>query len=146
MSPPSFFRRKKEEKTEKVERKARPPEKTLLEQLCGEDSELYEVLSRTMLTDPSQALQEGIDLYLQKAAGFEEKGNLLRARILYSTAGQIALYEGKADQVQTFFKKCAQTETNPEMKKIYEFYTNKKNLDKALKIAKEYYARTFTHA
>jgi len=140
MSPLGFFRRKKKE--EKVEKTAKSEEKTLLEHLCGEDSELYAALSRTILLNPAQALKESTDSYAQKAAEFEEKGNLMRARILYQVAGETALYEGKTDQVQTFFKKCADTETNPEMKKVYEFYTKKKNLDKAVKVAKEYYART----
>jgi len=143
MSPPSFLRRKKKE--EKLETTAKPQEKTLLEQLCGQDSELYEALSTTILLNPALALEEGIDSYVKKATEFEEKGNSLRARIMYQVAGQLALYEGKTDQVQTFFKKCAETETNPEMKKVFEFYTKKKNLDKAVKVAKEYYARTFAH-
>jgi len=140
MSPPGFFRRKKTE--EKVKEKAIPEEKTLLEQLCGEDSELYAALSRTLLLNPDRALKEGMDSYVQRATDFEEKGSTLRARIMYQMAGQIALYEGKTDHVQTFFKKCANTETDPEMKRVYEFYTKKKNLNKAVKVAKEYYART----
>jgi len=140
MSPLGFFKRKKKE--EKMKERAEKEEKTLLEQLCGEDSELYEVLSRTILLDPAQALQEGLDSYAQKATEYEEKGNPLRAKIMYKVAGQIALYEGKTNQVQTFFKKCAETETGPEMKKVYEFYTKKKNLEKAVRLAKEYYAKT----
>ena len=142
MSRLGFFRRKKKE--EKVEKKAKTEEKTLLERLCGDDSELYKVLSRTILVNPSLALQEGMNSYIQKAKELEEKGKPLTARVLYQAAGQIALYEGKAYQVQTFFKKCAETETNPEMKKIYEFYTKEKNLNKAVKVAKEYYERMST--
>ena len=139
MSPLGFFKRKKKE--EKVEEKAKPEEKTLLKQLCGEDSELYETLSRTILLNPAQALKEGVDSYLQKAKEFEEKGDPLRARIMYQVAGEVALYEGKTDQVQKFFKKCVETETNPEMQKVYQFYTNKKNLDKAVTVARKYYAQ-----
>jgi len=142
MSSLGFFRRRKVE--ERLEKKAKPEEKTLLEQLCGEDSELYEALSRTILLNPDQVLQEGIDSYVQKATEFEEKGSPLKARIHYQVAGQIALYEGKTDQAQKFFRKCAETETSPEMKKVFEFYTKKKNLDKAVKVAKEYYARMST--
>jgi len=138
MCPLGFFKRKKKEEQEK----AKPEEKTLLEQLCGEDSELYEALSRTTLLNPSQALEQGIESYVRQAKEFEERGNPLRARIMYQMAGQIALHEGKTDQVQEFFKKCAETETNPEMKKAYEFYTTKKNLSKAVTTAKEYYAKT----
>jgi len=139
MSPLGFFRRKKKE--EKAGEMIEPKEKTLLEQLCGGDSELYEALSRTILLNPFQALKEGIDSFVQKAKEFEEKGNNLLARTQYRMAGELALYEGNADQVQAFFKKCADTETEPEMKKVYEFYTRKKNLDKAVKVAKEYYSR-----
>lgn len=142
MSSLGFFRRKKKE--EKVAEKKKLEEKTLLKQLCGDDSELYEVLTRTLLLNPARVLKEGIDSYAQKAAEFEQKGDRLRARIMYKMAGEIALYEGKTDQVQAFFQKCAETETDPEMKKVYEFFTKKKNSDKAVKIAKEYYSRTAT--
>jgi len=140
MSSLGLFRRKKEET--KVTEKAKPEEETLLKQLCGDDLELYEVLSRTILLNPAQAVKAGIDSYIQRAAEFEQKGDTRRARIMYQMAGELALYEGKTNQVQAFFKKCADTETNPEMKKTYEFYTRKRNLDKAMKVAKEYYTRT----
>lgn len=141
MSPPSFFRRKKKEDKPKEKKRAEPKKKNILGQLCGKDSELYEALSRTILLNPDQALEEGIDSYVEKATEFENKGNPQGARILYRLAGEIALYEGKADQVQTLFKKCAETETDPEMKQVYGFYKDERNLDKALKVAKEYYAQ-----
>jgi len=143
MDSPSFLKRKKEE--EKPKEKAKPEEKTLLEQLCGEDSELREALNKAILLNPDLAVKEGLDSYVQKAREFEEKGNFWRAKIMYQMAGQIALYEGRTDQVQTFFNKCAEFETIPEMKKVYEFYTKRRNLEKAVKVAKEYYAKASSH-
>jgi len=136
MGPPSFFRRKKEEKTPKS------TEKSLLEELCRGDTELFSVLSHTILLNPPRLSKEGIDIYIEKAQEFEKKKDFLRARINYQVAGEIALYEGKLTQVQKFFKKCAELESNPEYKKVFAYYSKKANAEKALKFAQEYYTRT----
>ncbi|MFB0513991.1 MAG: hypothetical protein ACETVQ_00290 [Candidatus Bathyarchaeia archaeon] len=136
MVPPSFFRRKKEEKTPKS------TEKSLLEELCKGNTELFSVLSHTILLNPPRLSKEGIDIYIEKAQEFEKKKDFLRARINYQVAGEIALYEGKLTQVQKFFKKCAELESNPEYKKVFAYYSKKANAEKALNFAQEYYTRT----
>lgn len=141
MGPPSFFRRKK--KAEKKEEKTpKSTEKSLLEELCKGDNELLSALSRTVLLDPRRLQKEGVDSYVEKAQEFEEKKDFLRARIDYQAAGEVALYEGKLAQVQKFFKKCAELESNPEYKQVFTYYSKKANAEKALKTAQEYYART----
>ncbi len=141
MGPIGFFRRKK--KAEKKEKKTtESTEKSLLEELCKGDTELYYAISHTVLLDPSRLHEEGISSHIEKAQELEKKKEFLRARINYQTAGEIALYEGKLAQAQKFFKKCAELESNPGYKKVFAYYSKKANADKALKIAQEYYTRT----
>ncbi len=140
MGPLGFFRRKKEEKKE--EEKPESTEKSLLEELCKGDTELFSVLSHTVLLNPSRLSGERIESYIEKAQESEKKKDFLRARINYQTAGEIALYEGKLKQVQNFFKKCEELESNPEYKKIFTYYSKKASAEKALKIAQEYYTQT----
>jgi hypothetical protein len=135
-----LFRRKK--KAAEEEKTPGSIKKSLLEELCQGDTELFSALSHTVLLNPSRLSKEGIDSLIKKAQEFEKKDDLLRARINYQAAGEIALYEGKLAQVQKFFKKCAQLESNSEYKKVFAFYSKKANAEKALKIAQEYYAQT----
>lgn len=144
MGPPSFFRRKKEveEKGKKKKKTPESAEKSLLEELCKGDTELLSALNHTVLLDPARLHDEGIDVYIEKAQEFEKNKDLLRARINYQAAGEIALYEGKLAQVQKFFKKCVELESDPEYKKVFAYYSKKENAEKALRIAQEYYTRT----
>lgn len=141
MGPLGFFRRRRKE-AEKEEEKTESTEKSLLQELCKGDTELFSVLNHTVLLNPSRLSEKGIDSYIEKAQEFEKKKDFLRARINYQAAGEIALYEGKLTQVQKFFKKCAELESNPEYKKVFAYYSKKANAEKALKLAQEYYTRT----
>jgi hypothetical protein len=136
-----FFRRKKEIET-KEEKTSKPTEKPLLEELCKGDTKLFHALSRTVLLNPQRLLKEGMDHHIKEAEKFEKKKDFLRARIHFQAAAEIALYEGNLEQVQKFFKKCAELEPNPEYKKVFTYYSRKANAEKALKIAQEYYAQT----
>lgn len=146
MAPLGFFRRKKKtekrETEKKKEKTSKSTEKSLLEELCEGDTELLSVLSHTVLLNPTKLSEEEKSSYTEKAQEFEEKKDFLRARINYQAAGEIALYEGKLKEVQKFFRKSAELESNPEYKKIFAYYSKKANAEKALKIAQEYYART----
>jgi len=142
MGPLGIFRRKKEVEGKEKKKTPESTEKSLLEELCKSDTELLSVLSHTLLLDPSRLTEEGIDSYIEKAQMLEKKKGFLGARINYQAAGEIALYKGKLEQAQKFFKKCEELESNPEYKKIFAFFSKKANAEKALKIAKEYYART----
>jgi len=113
----------------------------LLEELCKGDVELLYALNHTVLLDPQRLCEEGIDSYVEKAKEFEKKKNLLRARINYQAAAEIALYKGKLAQTQKFFKKCEELESNPEYKKIFGYFSNNRNAEKALRIAREYYTK-----
>jgi tetratricopeptide (TPR) repeat protein len=137
-----IFRRKKEVEGKEEKKTPESTEKSLLEELCKSDTELLSALSHTLLLDPSRLTEEGIDSFIEKAQGLEKNKDFLRARINYQAAGEIALYEGKLEQAKKFFKKCEELESNPEYKKIFAYFSKKANAEKALKIAKEYYART----
>jgi len=135
------FRGKKEvEKTK--EKPLKSVGKSLLDELCGGDTELYHAVSHTVLLDPQRLLEEGIESHVKQAEESEKKKDLLRARIHYQAAGEIALYEGKLEQAREFFKKCAELESNSEYKKVFSYYSRKSNAEKALKVAQEYYAQT----
>ncbi len=136
------FRRKKESEVKERKKTSESVGKSILEELCRGDDELLFALTHTVLIDPERLYGEGIDFYIEKAEEFEKEKDFLRARINYQAAGEIALYKGDLAQVQKFFKKCAEMESNPEYKKIFEYYSKKTNAEKAVKVAREYYRRT----
>jgi len=139
MTPFGIFRKKKKEEQTELKQ---PRQKTLLEELCGNDRELYEVLSRTILLNPKTALNEGTDSYVEKAQTHEKDGNLTQARIAYQMAGQISLYKGKLQQVQRFFKKAAEVEPEYSSSAFFEFFDKKENAERAIAVAKEFYTKT----
>lgn len=140
MTPMAFVGlfRKKEKKAVATE----PVQKPLLQELCGDDDELYQVLSRTVLMNPQMTMKDGIDAYIEKARSFEEEGNHIRARIAYQAAGEISQFEGKLAQTQEFFKKAADATPDFANKKFFEYYSKKKNAERALAVAQEYYTKT----
>jgi len=137
--------RKKEKEEKKEAAVAQPAQKTLLEELCGGDKELYEVLSRTILLNPDITVKEGIDSYVGKAQEYEKTGDYMGARIAYQVAGEISLYEGKLAQIQKFFKKAAEADPNYVNRKFFEYYGKKENAERALTVAQEFYNKTGKH-
>jgi len=131
-----IFGRKK-----KIEEKI--AEKTLLDELCGDDSELRKVLTMVLLLNPDRTGgMGGIDSHLEKAKEYENDKDQVRARVEYQVAGELALYDGKLAQIQTLFKKAAEIDPDYNRKNVYEFLTKRENAEKALTVAKEYYGRT----
>jgi len=92
--------------------------------------------------NPRMTMKEGLDSYVEKAQNYEKDGDSVRARIAYQTAGQISQFEGKLVQTQKFFKKAVEVDPNFVNKKVYEYYSKKENAERALAVAREYYART----
>ena len=84
---------------------------TELEDLCGEDKQVYEALKETMYLDPRR-IKMTIDEAERKAKEFEKEKNFHRARIHYDIAGGLAIYEGNAAKVKQFFAKSAKL--NPD--------------------------------
>jgi len=139
MAPFGIFRKKAKEEKKEEEKTA---QKTLLEEMCGGDEELYQVLSRTLLLNPQLTAKEGIDSYIEKAQQYEKDGDHIRARIAYQVAGEISLYEGKLAQTQKFFKKAAEVDPNYANKNVFEYLNKKENAERALTVAQEYYTKT----
>jgi len=141
MAPLSIFKRAKKETEKKVEEKVE--EKTLLEDLCKGDNELYTALSRFLLLNPEMTRGAGeIDARIEKAQDYEKNKDYVRARIEYQVAGELALYEGKTAQVQKLFQKAAEADPNYPNRNIFEYLAKKENVEKAIAVAKEFYART----
>jgi hypothetical protein len=129
-----FGRKKKKAETE-------IKQKTLLEELCKDDKELYETLNHTLLLNPDQSMAEGIQFNIDKAQEYEKNKDATKARIAYQAAGEISLYEDKLTQAQKFFKKAAEVDPGYAHRGIFEYYSNKDNAERALAVAQEYYAK-----
>jgi tetratricopeptide (TPR) repeat protein len=134
--------RKKEKEEKKEAATPQPVQKTLLEGLCGDDKELYEVVITTILLNPEMTVKEGVNSYLEKAKEYEKAKDYMKARIAYQVAGEISLYEGKLSQAQDFFKKAAEVDLDYAYRKVFEYFSKKEKAEKVLAIAQEFYAKT----
>lgn len=105
---------------------------TELEQLCGDDKEIYEALTDTLFLDPRKI---GVSMKeaAENAKKSEKEDDVVKARFWYEIAGGLALYEGNAKKVVEFFSECEKH--SPDKCHIL------KNPEKALAIAQEYYKR-----
>ena len=126
------FRRKKKVEVKAVEKKKEEVgEMSDLERICEGDKEAYAALRGTMFLDP-----RNIGVSMKKAEknakDFEKKGDKLKARTWYGTAGGLAMYEGDVKKVKEYFGKCAElsSESDYPILKIPERAVNK---------AKDYY-------
>jgi hypothetical protein len=124
------FRRKKKEQEIQVE-----SEKSLkeLEQICGDDQEIYEMLSNAMFLDPRK-IDVSMSTAAKEAKKLEKTKDLVRARVWYEIAGGLAIHEGDAKKVIEYFGKSEKI--SPEMK-----YPILKNPKKAVAKAQEYYKK-----
>lgn len=139
-----FFRRKGKETTETKKEKHAAPKaepKTLLDELCKGNKELYEALSRALLLNPESTVEEGIESHAQKGEEYENAQKTTNARIEYQVAGQIALHDGKLPQMQKYFKKAAEIDPDSPHTKAFEYLSKKENAEKAIAVAQEFYAK-----
>jgi tetratricopeptide (TPR) repeat protein len=139
-----FFRRKEKETAETKKethaaQKAEP--KTLLDELCKDNKELREALSRALLLNPESIIKEGIESHVQKAEEYEDAQKTTNARIEYQVAGQIALHDGRLPQMQKYFKKAAEIEPDSPYKNAFEYLSKKENAEKAIAVAQEFYTK-----
>jgi hypothetical protein len=109
---------------------------TDLEEVCGDDKEVYEALFETMYLDPRK-IKVTIDQALDKAKEFEKDKNIHRARVMYDIAGGLAIYEGSAAKVKQFFGKSAKL--NPDYP-----YPILSVTERAIARAKEFYDKHLT--
>lgn len=109
--------------------------KSRLEEICGDDSKIYDALSSTMFLDPRK-----IKVSVGEAASSAkslEKEDSLGARLWYEIAGGLAIHEGDVEAVTKYFDKCEKI--SPE-KKYPILEDPKKAVDKAT----EYYRKYIT--
>ena len=140
-----FFRRKEKETTEtkkETQEKLTTEPKSLLDELCKNDKELREALSRALLLNPESIIEESMESHVQKAEEYENNQKTTNARIEYQVAGQIALHDGKLPQTQKYFKKAAEIEPDSPYKKAFEYLSKKENAEKAIAVAQEFYSKT----
>jgi len=109
------------------------PKLTDLEEICGDDKEVYEALFETMYLDPRK-IKITIDQALDKAKEFEKEKNNHRARVSYDIAGGLAIYEGNVAKVKQFFGKSVKL--NPDYP-----YPVLRIPEKAVAKAKEFYEK-----
>jgi len=115
----------------KIEKSTEKPKLTDLQEVCGDDKEVYEALFETMYLDPRK-IRMTIDQAVERAKDFEKEKNVHRARVFYDIAGGLAIYEGNAAKVKQLFSKSAKL--NPDYP--YPILTVP---DKAVAKAKEFY-------
>ena len=126
-----FRKKRAEEKV--VEEKEETGEATDLERLCMGDKEVYEALRGTMFLDPRN-IEISLEEAEKRAKESEKKGDKLRARLWYQTAGGLAIYNGDVEKVKKYFRKCAELSPNRE-------YPIIKIPEKAVSKAQEYYQK-----
>lgn len=105
-----------------------------LQELCGGDSELYNVLSRLMFLDPKK-ITLSLESVLSEAQEYELQGNNIRSEVGYRVAGGICLYKGDAEGVRNYFSKAASYagRAHPEYNVLV------KRADEAVNIARKFY-------
>jgi len=135
-----FKREKKEEK--EVKEKA-VKEKSLLEELCGEDKELYDTLKWVNLDPRGKNARD----YEERARKFIKEGNLINARIEYWTAGSLYLYDGNAKAAMKCFSKCSELHSKifGENSKhpAFEYLKTEEGVMKAIPVLRAYMEKAF---
>lgn len=105
---------------------------TQLEQLCGNDKQIYEALHHVMFLDPRK-VETPLKQAIEKAKSYEKGEDLGRARIWYDVAGGLAIYEGNAKKVVELF---SESERLSGMK-----YPILSNTERAVTKAQEFYEK-----
>lgn len=119
-----------------LEKAPEKPTLTDLQEVCGDDKQIYEALFETMYLDPRK-IRYTIDQAVEMAKDFERQKNAHRARVFYDIAGGLAIYKGDVAQVRLFFGKSAKL--NPDYP-----YPILNITERAVAKAKEFYEKHLT--
>ena len=105
-----------------------------LQEITGNDDEMYRAMSRLLFLDPKRITMTLEDAAAQ-ASSFEASGNKTRAEVWYRIAGGICLYKGDVDGVRKFFEKAASIvgDSRPEYKTVASRASD------AVALARKYY-------
>ena len=125
--------RKKKVEKETVEKKEAVEAMSGLERVCSGDKEVYDALRGTMFLDPRN-IEVSMKDSEKTAKDFEKKGDKLRARTSYETAGGLAIYKGDVEKVKKYFGKCAELSPDSD-------YPILKIPERAVSKAQEYYQK-----
>jgi hypothetical protein len=129
----SFFKNLRRKKKEEEKVVTGEVKKTELEEICGDDKEVYEALKNTIFLDPRK-IGTSMEEAAKKAKEAEKSGDLIRARMNYQTAGGLAIYEGNVKKVVEYFSQCQKISPNIS-------YPILKNPEKAVAKAQEFYKK-----
>jgi hypothetical protein len=90
-----------------------------LQEITGDDAEMYRSLSRLLFLDPKK-ITTSLEDAVSQASTFDSTGNRTRAEVWYRIAGGIALYRGDSESVKKFFEKASSIagDSRPEYKTI----------------------------
>ncbi len=84
-----------------------------LQEVTGNDPELYQSLSRLLFLDPKR-INTSLEDVLVQASAFEASGDKMRAELWYRIAGGISLYRGDVGGVRKYFEKAVSLAVNPK--------------------------------
>jgi hypothetical protein len=105
-----------------------------LQEIIGNDLEMYQTMSRLLFMDPPK-ITTSLEEAASRASSFEASGDKTRAEVWYRIAGGIALYKGDAEGVRKFFEKAASISGNSKP----EYTTAVGRSQEAVSIARKYY-------
>ncbi|TMI48313.1 hypothetical protein E6H17_03935 [Candidatus Bathyarchaeota archaeon] len=113
---------KKKKQTPTAGNPAGNPEPSVLnklQEITGNDAEMYQSLSRLLFLDPKKITTSFEDA-ISQARTFESMGNKTRTEVWYRIAGGIALYRGDAENVRKFFEKASSIagDSRPEYRTV----------------------------
>jgi hypothetical protein len=124
-----WFPRKKEEKVETLPAQEKP---TLLQEICGQEKEVYEFLRNFLFLNP-EMMKTNSDELIERARKEEEAGEKDKAMVSWRIAGGLALYEGNLEKVKLCFSQYERL--SGKDLKISEI------AEKVLERAREYYQK-----
>jgi hypothetical protein len=105
-----------------------------LQEITGNDIEMYRSMSRLLFMDPKK-ITTSLEEAVSRATTYEAAGSKTRAEIWYRIAGGIALYEGNVEEVRKFFEKAASIAGNSKP----EYRTIATRSQEAVSVARKYY-------
>jgi len=137
--------RPEEIKTKEQEEKGHSKSDLRLRQLAPNDEKLYLALENFLLADPKTQIPNfggDSDSLIEKGDEARSRGNKMMARANYETAAKIAIFKQNRDRAIRFLA-LAEEVTETEDTKHSELHkTILANMDKVLRISKEYYRST----
>jgi hypothetical protein len=103
-----------------------------LQQLTGNDQDIYEALASAMFLNPKN-IEPSMKQAIESAKAAEAKGDKPKAGMLYQVAGGLAIYEGNVKKVVEYYTLAE--------KLTGRHFAILKSPEKAVAVAQEYYKK-----